>query len=464
MKLSNNKAVLMFIWCFLIGCTQIPKDYGKSDVDELLAERKVPEQDITKGEMDAYFTNVLNKPLTIEDVTKLALYKNNSIQKSYAKLGFSAANLYKAGRIDNPVVTFTQLYSSDSNFRDLTNYSFGFSLSDLFKMPSNIKTAEKNFEAAKQEAAADILNAIRNVQVAYYEYVATKQITRANKEFHTALTASAEFDRNDYDFGLLTDRELLELNVVIAEAKFNAIQANNKELEARTKFANLLNLEIDDDWDIFDTVTIPIDNELNLTKLTETAKEASLELAAQRTKIKELEKEVEVSSWEPYVSDIKIDVERIKTPVGADVIGPSIEAEIPLFDHHHDEYAIAISDLKIAKANMEQSAIEIQNNVHLNYKKTINAKIVVDEYMKNLMPLRAEIVKRAREHENYILQGIFDIYDTNYNEYQSYIEFSQIIRDYWIAFTDLRHAVGDSISYPSQQKIREISVKELFDN
>ena len=440
----------------------MPKDYGKSDVDEMLAERKVPEQNITKQEMDAYLINVLEKPLSIEDATKLALYRNSKIQNSYANLGFSAANLYSAGRIRNPFITFKKLNSLDSDFRDLTNFSFGFSLGDIIKLPSNIKTAKRNFLAAKQSAAAEILQSIRDVQVAYYEYVTAIQAARANNEFYNALETSAEFDQIDYEYGLISKRELLELNVVIAEAKYNAIQADNDELAARAKFANLLSLEIEDDWSIPDHLTIPIELDIDVDKLSETAKQTSLVLESQKTKIKELEEEVDLSKWRPYVGDIEIGLERAKTPVGATVTGPTLDVQIPLFNHHHDEQAIARSNLIIALANLQQSSVEIQNNVYLNFHKTKRAKIVVDEYLENLMPLRAEIIERARNHENYILRGIFDIYDTNYNEYQSYIQFSKIIKEYWISYTDLRHAVGDSISYPSQQKVRLVPLKDLF--
>ncbi|MEM7304454.1 MAG: TolC family protein [Pseudomonadota bacterium] len=319
----------------------MPKNYGKDDVDELLAERKVPEQDIARQEMDAYLVNVLEKrPLTIEDATKLALYRNPQIQKSYAQLGFSAADLYTAGRIRNPYITFKKLTSLDSDFRDLTNLSFGFSLGDIIKLPSNMKTAKRNFLAAKQNAAAEILQSIRDVQITYYEYVAAKQAAKANNEFYDALSTSAEFDQVDFDYGLISQRELLELNVVIAEAKYNAIQADNDELAARASFANMLSLQIEDNWTIPDDLTIPVELNFDYEKLTQTAKQASLVLESQKTKIKELEEEVDLAKWRPYVGDLEVGLERAKTPVGATVTGPTLDVQIPLFNHHDDELAI----------------------------------------------------------------------------------------------------------------------------
>ena len=460
----NTKYLAFAILSFAItGCSSLPKDYGRGEVNTLLADRNIPVDTLEKGNAEDFAKSLIEKPLTVDSVTQLALIKNADLKKTYAQLGLAAADVYEAGRIRNPIFSYSQLDSNQSGERDLITLGFITSLADLITLPARKNLAERQFASTKQAVGAEVLNTIKGVQTAFFAYQAAEQIALVKSQIYKTAQLSSDLAHRYHDAGNISDRELLEENTSATEAMFESLAANAEALEARTELANLLGLKIEDDWSVNTNIPLPPHESKDVDQLVSVANRSRLDLTASHTEAERLAKNLGVTNWTRFIGDLDVGIERERETDGAKLRGPVFEWEVPIFSQHGDAKLRAASELQIAVAEVARLSNEIHNEVHLNHAKADGARLRAHEYQKNLIPAKSAIVARAQEEENFMLIGTFELLHTKIEEYDSYVGYLEAIRDYWLADTQLMHAVGDSLAYSLPTDANAIDIKDLLE-
>ena len=446
----------------VMGCTSVPKDYGMSDVTDLLAQKDVITAVHESDSLESIIQSLVSKPISINNAIQLALVNNAELHKTYASLGIAAAGVYEAGRIRNPIFSFSQLDSNQSGERDLITLSFIASLSDLMTLPARKQFAESQFAAMKQSIAADVLHILKQVQMSYYNYAAALQIQALKTQQYQTATLSSRLAQRYRDAGNMNDRELSEQNAKASYALFESFDANENVLSTRTELANLLGLAIDASWQITSDLRLPLDTDIDITSLRATAAQSRLDLAAAMSKADRLAKQLSVTNWTRYLGDLDIGIERERETDGAKLTGPVLEWEVPIFSQHNDKKLRQSSELKIAILEVRQLSNEINNEVHAYYLMANNSRALVKEYQQNFIPSQSNIVSRAQEEENFMLIGTFELLDTKQDEYESYVGLIEALRDYWIAYSNLMYAAGDSLSLPSAANTDIFNIQNII--
>lgn len=452
-------AVLLFV---ISGCTSLPKDYGQSEVNTLLTNRDIPAEPLGATDIENHTSSLIKQPLTVDSVTQLALMRNASLKKTYAQLGLAAADVYEAGRIRNPIFSFSQLDSNQSGERDLITLGFITSLADLITLPSRKDLAETQFATTKQRVGAEVLNTLQEVQHAYFSYQTAEQIAEIKAQIYHTAQLSSQLAHRYRDAGNINERELLEEITKASDAMFDSLDAKADALEARTELANLLGLKIEETWQVDKSISLPPHHGKDIQGLVSLAHQSRLDLAASELEVERLAHNLGVTNWSRFIGDLDVGYERERETDGAKLKGPVIEWEIPIFSQHSDAKLRAASELQIAMAEFAHLKNQIHNDVHLNHAKADDARKRAQEYKKNVMPTKSAIVSRAQEEENFMLIGTFELLHTKIEEYDSYIGYLMAIRDYWIADSQLMHAVGDSIAYTAMHDTELINVEMLL--
>ena len=460
-KIKRN-AVAVFFIIALAGCTSLPKDYGRSDIDFLLSERGISKNEIADGQLHAYVQSLINKPLTAESATQITLINNAELKKNYAQLGLAAADVYEAGRIRNPIFSYSVLDSNQSGERDLITLGFITSLADMITLPSRKKLAEAQFAATKQSIAADVLRTVRQVQIAFYASMAAEQIALVKSQMHKTTELSSQLAHRYHQAGNISDRELLEEDARASEAKFEMLDANAAALLARTELANLLGLTVDQSWQIESGLPLPVQADERVNDLVAVAMQSRLDLIAVNMQAERLAHNLGVTNWTRYLGDLDIGVERERETDGAKLTGPVVEWEVPIFTQHNDAKLRAASELQTAIVEVARLSNEIHNEVHLNFLKASGAKTRVHEYAQAYIPTKSAIVERAQEEENFMLIGTFELLQTKLEEYESYVGYIESISGYWIAHTNLMHAVGDSLAVATSEEEQKFNFNDLL--
>ncbi len=447
---------------FVIGCTSVPKDNGISDVTGMLIQQGVISVVNEPDSLESFAQSLVSKPITVENAIQLALLNNAELHKSYASLGIAAANVYEAGRIRNPIFSFSQLASNKSGERDLITFSFITSLSDLITLPTRKRFAKSRFAAMKQSIAADVLHTLKEVQISYYHYAAALQTQTLKAQQHKIATLSSRLAQRYHDAGNMNDRELSEQNAKTSQGLFESFHANKDALTARTDLANFLGLSIHSPWKITSDLRLPLNTDIDISSLSATAAQSRFDLAAAISKADRLAKQLGVTNWTRYLGDLDVGIERERETDGTRLTGPVLEWELPIFTQHKDKKLRQSSELNIAILEARQLSNQINNEVHAYYLMANNSRTLINEYQKNFIPIRSNIVSRAQEEENFMLIGTFELLETKKDEYESYIGLIKALRDYWIAYSNLMYAAGDSLSLPPASNTDIFNIKNII--
>ena len=112
-KRHGRSSVLLAV-VLLGGCSSIPGDLGRSEVNELVVAHGQTVEEHT----DELLERLTSAPLSADSAIRIALINNPELQASYASLGFAAADVYDAGRIGNPVLSAAFLDTNAAGERD----------------------------------------------------------------------------------------------------------------------------------------------------------------------------------------------------------------------------------------------------------------------------------------------------------------------------------------------------------
>lgn len=445
MKLITYPIMTVVIFLFLAGCTSIPKDLGRSDINKLMSERGLPVESDAATDRDEYLNALLAKPLTSDSAIRIALVNNPELKATYANLGIAAADVYEAGRIRNPIFSFASLDSNESGERNLNSYGLVVSFTDLITLPSRKRFAEGEFAAMKESIGAEIVNIAAETESAFYEFVAAKQVSALRAQIAKAGELSLQLAKRYFDAGNLAPRELAMEHAAASESKLESLEANADTYGKRAELANLLGLSAVGQWDAPAKLPVPLAHEDNVDDLVQLAQQSRLDLAAARKRTDLLADRLGVTNWTRWLGDLDIGVEHERETDGADLTGPTIEWEVPIFTQNHDQQLRARSELIIAIADVERLMVTVENGVRVAHAATQNTKDRVEEYRERLIPARVEVVERAQEEEAFMLIGIFELLETKQDEYDAYQSYLEIVRDYWLARTELARAVGTTL-------------------
>ena len=91
----------------LIGCSTFSADGGFGSVEQIARERLNKDLAWTRTEEQQQsatdrVSQLLSKPLSVDDAVQIALLNNKGLQASFSELGISEANFVQAGRLPNP--------------------------------------------------------------------------------------------------------------------------------------------------------------------------------------------------------------------------------------------------------------------------------------------------------------------------------------------------------------------------
>lgn len=433
-----SAAVLLGI---IAGCASIPSDFGESEVDSMVEARgvSVPERDSAR--IDA----LTAEPLSAASAVRLALANNPELSAIYARLGLGAAELYEASRIDNPGVSLSWLEPEDDAEQTQRTIGVVVPFLDVILLPARTRLAKGEFAALRQEVGSEILALAAEVEHAFYDYLAAQQVCQLRERVRTAARLSTELAERFDAAGNMEPKELALHRAAAAEAQLEFLEAEAEMLEMRTELANLLGLSVGADWSIESKLNLPVPTEDDLSDLLALASESRLDLAAARIHADVAADRLGVTRWSRWFGDVDLGYEWERETNGERLRGPEVELELPLFNQHADEVWQAQAELLAAVAERDELELQATNAVRLAQAAVANARSQVDVYRNALIPARVNAVARAQEEQNFMLIGVFELIEIKQEEYDTYVDYLETLRDYWQSRVELSLAVGAAL-------------------
>jgi cobalt-zinc-cadmium efflux system outer membrane protein len=431
------------------GCANIPADRGYGDVRRQVADRGVELTDASGAERSTLVGEILASPLTPDAAVRVAFVNNPRQQMEYARLGLSGAEVIQAGRLSNP--TLAASWQTSSRTSDSSRYDFGLTqnFSELLLLGARTRFSEGEFERAKLDATQRLLDLAARVQAAYYDVVGARQVAQMRSAVASAANASAELAARFKDAGNINALELAIEQAAASQASLDHERAEAEAASAASVLNELMGLDPGAQWQTASALPMPVAAEDPIDELQQLAQQQRADLDSNRRAVVLLEDALGLARSYRYLGEVQVGAQYERDTDGSRLIGPSLSLQLPVFNQGQAAILRAQALLDAARADVRAKELEISNAVQAANDRVMAARQRIHRIANETIPLREQIVARSQEQTNYMLLGVFELLRAKQDEYTTYQQYLEAVRDYWRARVELAHAVGGRL--PSDQ-------------
>lgn len=218
------------------GCTSLPLQQGRSNVDALVQSRAAAGIAIASLP-DAQLTTWLGAPLTLEQAQQIALLRNPALRSHYARLGLSAADVFEAGRLQNPSLSLSWLLPMGAAEGGKVGASLMSSFADLLLRHARQRIAAAEFAGLQEQVASATLDVLADAQRAWFDCVAANQRVAVRRSIADAAGVAADLARQYNIAGNISALELQMQRAEASQARIALHEAQMVQADARAHAA-----------------------------------------------------------------------------------------------------------------------------------------------------------------------------------------------------------------------------------
>ncbi|HSG65790.1 MAG TPA: TolC family protein, partial [Gammaproteobacteria bacterium] len=334
----------------LAGCASLPPGRGYSEAAALVESRIGTEVAWPWPSAAAAGSTALipDQPIGVDQAIRLTLERNPRVREVYARLGVGRAELEEARRIANPTFGYTELDAQGAAGSQITR-TVSLSLADLLLLSARKRFAEGELERLQSRAAADLVDLVAEVEVAWYDNVSAGQVAAMRDIVAKAAEHSAELAQRFFDAGNIDRLQLERELAAAAQARIDAVRAAADVLHTRSALAALLGLPLGAPWRTVEQLPAPPPVASDADAMVKLALDQRLDLAAAQREVVLLEDALGVTRRWRWLGSVEVGYER-ETEIDDIVLrGPSLSVELPIFNQGQGAIARARAELDAAR-------------------------------------------------------------------------------------------------------------------
>jgi cobalt-zinc-cadmium efflux system outer membrane protein len=340
---------------------------------------------------------ILADGLSIDEALRLALVNSRDLQAEFQEIGVAHADWVQSRLLSNPSLDVLVRFPTDGG-RSMLEAIVGFSLLELWRIPPRQEAAKGSLEATVLRVARKAGEHLAEARSAYYAAVAAEELLgvaresvelaersfEAVQDLHSAGAADA-FDENLARGPWLTAQ--LELRTTRIEA------ANAK----RTLAKQLSLTRAVDDLSLTDPLPSPVAEGVDPEALVRQALTSRLDLRAIAAEIEALDARVRLERRKAP-GDVRAGP-AVERPAGSgdDLVGPSVNLTLPLFDQNQAQVSRAEFKLQQMIKLHESARGAVAQDVRSSADRANTAARNLVFYTEALLPQAQRSLELARE-------------------------------------------------------------------
>ncbi len=446
MKRWTPVAGALSVGMVLAGCATIPDDRGAATTALVNTRSDVAAGTaVAGGDAQSEVARILAAPMDAEAAVRVALLQSPRMRALYAQLGFAHADIYDASRMSNPSVGY--MASTGGSEVNRTTWSLSQSFTELLFIGYRTRVGRSQLLQAQQRTASEILQLEADVRGAYYDYVSAALVAQMRERVTALTSASAQYAQQLFDAGNINALQLSREQAMASAAR---IEQRTAAIAARAAQSNLMSMlgvamkDADGAAQFVVTLPLPVTVKGEVKALQEWALTQRLDLLALREQVSMQDANLTHTRRWRWLGGGRVLAER-ETENGETFTGLGAELEIPLFNQGGGNLARADASLETAKARLAGLETEIGNDLMVRHEALQAAQANVEEYRQKLVPLREQVVNLSQQQQTFMFIGTFELLSVKQQEMDTYQAYLEAVRDYWIAYTELRRAAGGKL-------------------
>jgi outer membrane protein TolC len=228
----------------LAGCASVDIDQAVHDTNQAVpgftgGKLELSRTDQQRRARDRLATELLAKPLAMDDAVHLSLANSPSVQALIAQSWADMASASQAGRIGNPIFSFERVRVGEE-LEIGRLLSFG--LLDLLTLPQRQVLARNQIAQGRIQLSAAIVDQVSQVRQAWVRAVAARQLLAYAEQVNRSAQASAELAKRMQQVGNFTKLQRARQHAFYADATAQLASATHAATAAREELVRQLGL------------------------------------------------------------------------------------------------------------------------------------------------------------------------------------------------------------------------------
>jgi len=442
---------LAFVVGSSVACS-VPRDAGFAEVRDTVRERsgygiKWYRGAVSEQAIRDEVRRLIGSPLTTATAIKVALINNRRLQATYEQLGIAQADLVQAGMLDNPSLGVGVLFPVAGSLSPDLDLDFGMNFLSIFTMAARERIAGARLQQAKLRVGDAALDLVSEVRSAMYSFQAAQQLMRVDLTIAQAAEASYLSAVAFHDAGNIDDLQLAQEQAQYEGARLGWLQSMSELAAARERLNRAMGLWGTDaySWRVEQMLPGVPRDEVALERLESLAIGRRLDLAAAIAHTQELIHRLGMAEDWGWLHGAEVGAGFHRDHHGDVMLGPTAGLELPIFDQGQAQSARLLAMLRQSRGEVTALAVDIRSDVRLLREQLLTQRRRAAHYRDVVIPLRERIVKLTLEQYGFMLVGVFELLEKKRDEVEAYHGYIHAVRDYWIARSELRRAVGGSL-------------------
>jgi outer membrane protein TolC len=235
-------AVLLLAGCASVNIDQAVQETNQAAPGFTSGKLELSRTDQQRQARERLASELLAKPLSMDDAVQLALANSPSVQALIAQSWSDMAAANQAGRIGNPIFSFERVrMGQELEIGRLLSIG----LLDLLTLPQRQVIARSQVAQAKTQLTANIVDQVSQVRQAWVRAVAARQLLMYAQQVNRSAQASAELARRMQQVGNFTKLQRARQHAFYADATAQLASATHAATAAREELVRQLGLTTD---------------------------------------------------------------------------------------------------------------------------------------------------------------------------------------------------------------------------
>lgn len=392
------------------------------------------------GRIEERTRELIAKPLTGDTAVQVALLNSPDVQVAFEELGLARADIVRAIRLPNPVAEGSIHFHDEG-----PEYGFGvlIALNDLLFLPWRSGAAHATLDAAKLAVAGAILDIALEVRIAYFRYVAAKQIAELRRTVLLAARGAYDSAQALHEAGNITDLDLANERALYEDTRLLVARAERDQVKERARLTSLMGLAgAGIQWSAPARLPDADVAEGPPKDVERRALENSMDLELARRRYTAAGKQANLARAEGLVPELRAGAMGEKETDQGWGFGPTAQIELPLFYQGGGEVARARSEMRTQQGRYLSAAMQVRAAVQEITSRLETARSAVVFYRDVQLPLREHIVQQTQLQFNAMNVGVFQLLQAKREQIETLRDYVETQRDYWIARSELEQLLA----------------------
>ncbi len=449
---------------FLSGCTSLPKDQGYREAAQA-SQQSTGIAPIWSEQELAQYAPLPEQVLSLSAAKQLAFAYNPTVRMLYAEIGIARSDLEQSRRLSNPSLALSALKLADQSAA-LRTQELSIAFTELLMLSTRKHIAEQNLDRQSLLVGSALFELAGAVEIAWYESVASYQI--ADLRQRVALSASTQAKLADQLFagGNISRLQHRQELAHAATAKIQASDANIDALQKKQVLATLVGLPMSRRWQPSAALPMPhlVDQQdplMSADALLAIAQQQRADLRADQIAVQIANDALRTTKRWRWLPDIRLGWEREREMDGSRIRGPSVELELPIFDQQQSLLELQNAQLQMRKAELLQRQRDTRNRIQLQLLTMQAARANIERYQGDLLPAQGVIVAETKARYNFMLIGAADWFRARQEQFDTYQDYLEAIRDYALMRVALRQQVGGALPDDSKTPNHDVDFDSI---